>query len=228
MAELWGSVATSLLFWGFANDITKVSESKRFYAMFGLGANVAMFLSAPAIIFFSGLRTRLPSHIDAWGVSLNCMIGLVLIAGVMVMLTYRWINKNVLTDTRFYDPSETKKAKKDKPKMSLKESFLFLTKSKYIGCLAILVIGYGVAINIVEVTWKNQLKLQYPDPGSYGVFMGYFSLCTSVMTIFMMLFVGGNVLRRFGWKVGALWTPTILLVTGAAFFSFVIFGKHIA
>ena len=53
-----------------------------------------------------------------------------------------------------------KKAKKEKPKMSLKESFLFLAKSKYILCLAILVIGYGIAINLVEVTWKGQLKLQ--------------------------------------------------------------------
>lgn len=42
MSELWGSVAISLLFWGFANDTTRVSESKRFYAMFGLGANFAM------------------------------------------------------------------------------------------------------------------------------------------------------------------------------------------
>src|SRR5579862_311808 len=45
MAELWGSVAISLLFWGFANDTTKVSESKRFYALFGLGANLAMYPS---------------------------------------------------------------------------------------------------------------------------------------------------------------------------------------
>ena len=42
MAELWGSVALSLLFWGFANDITKVKESKRFYNLFGLGANFSL------------------------------------------------------------------------------------------------------------------------------------------------------------------------------------------
>ena len=30
MAELWGSVGISLLFWGFANDITRVSEVKAF------------------------------------------------------------------------------------------------------------------------------------------------------------------------------------------------------
>src|SRR3990167_9124389 len=214
MSELWGSVAISLLFWGFANDITRVTESKRFYAMFGLGANVAMLCSGPTIIYLSNIRSKLPAHIDAWGVSLNYMITLVIFAGIMVMGIYWWINRYILTDTRFYDTSEIKKAKKEKPKLSLKESFIYLAKSKYIGCLAILVICYGVAINIVEVTWKSQVKLQYPDPNAYSAFMGAFSTFTSVATILMMLFVGGNVIRRFGWKVGALITPIVLLLTG--------------
>ena len=57
------------------------------------------------------------------------------------MAVYWWINKEVLTDSRFFDPNEIKKAKKEKPKMSLKESFIFLGKSPYILCLAILVIA---------------------------------------------------------------------------------------
>src|ERR1700722_5155542 len=36
LAELWGSVMLSLMFWGFANDITRVGEAKRFYALFGI------------------------------------------------------------------------------------------------------------------------------------------------------------------------------------------------
>ena len=223
MSELWGSVAISLLFWGFANDITRVSESKRFYAMFGLGANVAMLFSGPAIIYFSDIRSKLPAGVDAWGVTLNYMLGMVVVSGLIIMGIYWWINKNVLTDPRFYDTAETQKAKKEKPKMSLKESFMYLARSKYIGCLAILVIGYGIAINLVEVTWKGQLKLQYPNPNDYQTFMGYFSTITGSITILMMLFVGGNVIRRFGWKTGALITPVVLLITGVGFFSFVIF-----
>lgn len=223
MSELWGSVAISLLFWGFANDITRVNESKRFYAMFGLGANLAMLVSGPAIIYFSNVRDRLPAGVDAWGVSLNYMLGLVVLSGVIIMAIYHWINKNVLTDPRFYDPSEVKKAKKEKPKMSLKESFAYLLKSKYVLCLAILVISYGVAIQLVEVTWKAQVKLQYPNPSEYSAFMGYFSTATGAVTILMMLFVGGNVIRRFGWGVGALITPVVLLITGVGFFAFVIF-----
>lgn len=30
MAEMWGSVVTSLLFWGFANEVTTVAEAKKY------------------------------------------------------------------------------------------------------------------------------------------------------------------------------------------------------
>ncbi len=228
MAELWGSVAISLLFWGFANDITRINESKRFYAMFGLGANFAMLFSGPAIVYFSDIRSKLPAGVDAWGVSLNYMLSMVVLSGLVIMGIYYWMNKNVLSDARFYDPSEVKKAKKEKPKMSLGESFAYLAKSKYILSLAVLVIGYGIAIQLVEVTWKSQLKLQYPNPNEYSAFMGYFSTVTGTVTILMMLFVGGNVIRRFGWGIAAQITPVVLLITGVGFFSFVIFRDSLA
>jgi len=228
MSELWGSVAISLLFWGFANDITRVSESKRFYALFGLGANLAMYPSGLLIRKFAGLRDHLPTGVDAWGVTLNYTLAAVVIATLCVMAIYWWINKEVLTDPRFFDPTEVKKAKKEKPHMSLKESFLFLARSPYIGCLAIIVLAYGVSINLVEVTWKGQLKLQYPNANDYQNFMGGFSMMTGTATILMMLFVGGNVIRRFGWGVAALITPVVLLITGAGFFSFVMFKDSLA
>jgi AAA family ATP:ADP antiporter len=140
---------------------------------------------------------------------------------------YYYINKKVLTDPQFQIVEE-KKAKKEKPKLSIKESFGFLARSPYIGCLAVLVIGYGIAINLVEVTWKAQLKLQYPSGNEYNAFMGKFSFMTGLITILMMLFVGGNVVRKFGWGVGALITPVVLLITGVGFFSFVIFKDSLA
>lgn len=228
LAELWGSVMLSLIFWGFANEITRVIEAKRFYALFGVGANLALLVSGPAIIYVSDIRKKLPEGVDAWGVSVNYLMTLVVIAGILVMATYWWINKYVLTDPRFYKSGEPIKSKKSKPKMSLKESFLFLARSPYIGCLAILVIAYGVSINLVEVTWKSQLKLQYPNANDYSTFMGYFSTITGAVTVFMMLFVGGNVIRKFGWGRAAQITPVVLLITGVAFFAFVLFNNSLA
>lgn len=226
MSELWGSMALSLLFWGFANDTTRVSESKRFYAMFGIGANLAMLPSGELIKYFANFRSTLGEGVDAFGYTLNYLTLLVLGAGAVVMGIYWYINKHVLTDPRFFNASEVKK-KKSKPKMPLKESFAYLMRSKYLLCLATLVIGYGVCIQLVEVTWKNQLKLQYPTPNEYAAFMGMFSQITSLLTIFMMLFVGGNVIRRYGWAKGALTTPVVLLVSGVAFFAFVIFRDQL-
>lgn len=229
MSELWGSVALSLLFWGFANDTTKTSEAKRFYGVFGIGANVAMLVSGPLIVYFSRIKDRLPAGVDAWGVSLNYLIGMVVVSALIIMAIYWWINKNVLTDSRFYDSSEQQKAKKEKPKMSLTESFKYLARSKYIGLLALLVVSYGIAINLVEVTWKNQLKILFQgNANEYSAFMGEFSFLTGAVTILMMLFVSSNVIRRFGWSIAAQITPIVLLVTGVGFFSFIIFKDSLA
>lgn len=228
LAELWGSVMLSLMFWGFANEITRVGEAKRFYALFGVGANLALVCSGPAIILASNIRRRLPADVDAWGVSLHLLMGMVIVAGVVILATYWWIDRNVLTDPRFYDAAAEPKKKKEKPKMSVGESFKYLAKSPYIGCLAILVIGYGIAINIVEVTWKSQLKLQYPNSNDYSAFMGLFSTITGIVTVFMMLFVGGNVIRRFGWTKAALVTPVVLLITGVIFFALVLFRDNLS
>lgn len=228
LAELWGSVMLSLMFWGFANDITRVGEAKRFYTLFGIGANLALLCSGPAIVLVSDIRRHIPEGVDAWGISLNLLMGMVVLSGFVIMASYWWINRNVLTDARFYDPQDASNKKKSKPKLGVMESFVYLAKSPYILCLAILVITYGIAINIVEVTWKSQLKLQYPNANDYSTFMGYFSTLTGAVTVLMMLFVGGNVMRRFGWGVAAQITPIVLLITGGIFFALVIYRDDLS
>lgn len=225
-AELWGSAVLVLLFWGFANDITKISEAKRFYALFGIGANLSLLVSGPMSVSVSNIRKSVPAGVDAWQISLNYLMTFVVIAGLITMGIYWWIHRYVLTKPEFYDPEEIK-ARQTKPQMSLKESLKYLASSKYVLCLSAIVICYGVCINLLEVTWKAQLKMQYPDPNDYNTFMGYFSTATGVTTLFMMLFVGGNLLRK-SWRLTALLTPIILLTTGISFFSFIIFKDILA
>ena len=76
----------SLLFWGFANQITRVTEAKRFYSLFGIGANLAFLISGPAIVYVSDIRGTLPADVDAWQVSLNYLMGMVVVAGFAVMV----------------------------------------------------------------------------------------------------------------------------------------------
>lgn len=227
LAELWGSVMIALVFWGFANQITKIEEAKRFYTLFGLGGNTAPLFSGLIMIYISNLYTGTLPHAESWGGSLKLLMSLVVGAGLLIASIYAWINKYVLTDARFYNTEELRRVKNSKPKMSLKESFLFLSKSKYMGYIALLVIAFGISMNLIEVTWKHQVKLQYPNPSDYSNFMGHFSAITGVVSLIMVLFVGGNVIRKFGWLAGALSTPIVLLVTGIGFFSFVLFSDSL-
>lgn len=84
------------------------------------------------------------------------------------------------------DPAQEARRKKQKTKMTFSESFKFLANSRYIRDLAVIVIGYGMAINIVEVTWKSKLKAAFPDPNAYSAFMGNFSSATGIVTLLMM------------------------------------------
>lgn len=219
MAELWGSVVVSVLFWGFANQITTVDEAKQFYPLFGLGANVALVFSGRTVKYFSHMRSNLPAGVDGWGLSLKGMMSLVVALGFFICGIHWWVNKFVLNDPSL--PKAEIRKKKEKPKLGMMESFKFLLSSSYIRDLALLVVAYGISINLVEVTWKSKLKAQFPSPNEYSSFMGDFSSYTGIATFSMML-LSRYIFRKFGWGVAATITPTVLLVTGVAFFGLIL------
>jgi AAA family ATP:ADP antiporter len=224
MSELWGSIALSLLFWGFANDITRVEESKRFYALFGVGANLALVAMRPVNQLAHGLARGLASlaGMEAWNAYLASLVFLVLASGGAILGLYAWIHAKVLTDPRFACSVDPDAFRRRKPEGTLGDRLRVLGRSKVLRYIAVLVLAYGIAINLIEVTWKHQLGLRHPDPVAYQDFMANFSLATGITTIILMLCVSSNAIRRFGWTVTALITPVVLLLTGAGFFGFIL------
>ena len=227
MAELWGSMALSLLFWGFANQITRVDEAKRFYALFGIGANLALIAVklANGVIHYGQGRLVSGLGMEPWPAYVLILTVIVVAAILCIVGIFLWMNAYVLTD-----PLRTMAATPDPKaqKASLRESVGYLWQVPALKFIAILVIAYGVAINLIEVTWKSYLGLQYPNPSDYQDYMVNFSFATGLVTVFLMLFVSSNVIRSFGWTIAALVTPVVLLVTGAGFFGFILGQKALA
>jgi len=221
-AELWGSVVIALLFWQFANQITRVFEAKRYYAMFGLIGNFGLILSGQTL---KGLTIYGESVVGQTGnpfdITLQYIMGAFTFFGLMFMVLYRWTNKNVLSDARLYNPEDIK-PKKNKPKLTLAESFKMIAGSKYLLLIFTLIISYGIAINLVEVTWKKQLGHAFASMNEYTAFMGDFSTYTGIITIVLML-VGTNIVRQFGWFTAAIITPIMLLITSSIFFGSILF-----
>merc|ERR1712224_54729 len=105
-----------LIILAIANEITRTHEAKRFYALFGLLANIALIFSGQTVKYMSDIRDTLPEGVDAWGVSLKYMMTAVVAAGILVIFINYWMEKNVLSDPKFYDAAESAKTKKPKKK----------------------------------------------------------------------------------------------------------------
>lgn len=221
MAEMWGSLMLSLLFWQFANQITKTTEAKRFYSMFGMLGNIALPLVA--VTFYYLLNDEV--QIVPQEVKLIPVLCVTLVSGVMILFLYYWINANVLTDPALYDPSATG-GKKKKAKLTLGESFKMIFTSKYLGLVVTLILCYGISINLVEGVWKAKIKELYPTAEAYTSYMGMFQAYQGVAAILFMI-VGSNILRRVSWSTAAIFTPVMIFITGIAFFSFIVFNDTI-
>jgi len=103
MAELWSNIILATLFWGFANQVTRLSEAKRFYGLFGIGANLSGVAAGSASVWLSSQKFNewLPFGSNAWEQSMVWLVTLVIIAGLLAMILFRWFNKVILTDSRF-------------------------------------------------------------------------------------------------------------------------------
>lgn len=218
LAELWGSVVAALLFWGLANSVMTVGEAKRYYPLFGLFANVALVFSGQYVKAAASMRDAVVGA-DPWGSSLKMLIGGVVASGTVLLSAHEWVQRKVVNDPQLVDATQLKKAKA-KTTMTVKESFKTLASNPYMREMATLVVSYGFAINIVEVTWKAKLKEQFSNPSAYAAFMGNFSSMTGVVTFVMML-VGRQILNRFRWGVAASIPPLALLSSAFIFFSLV-------
>jgi AAA family ATP:ADP antiporter len=217
MSELWGTAILSVLFWGFANEVTKVDEAKRYYGILMIGANIAGIVSGQASVYLSSTPfiASLPYGKCNWDQSILFLNCLIILGGVATMAIFRWLNHRVIRPSEHHIVPE-------KITMSMRKNFATLLKSRYLICIALIVLTYNVAINLIEVVWKNQISQIYPNPSDYNIYMGevmtmmgIFATITALLTTYAI--------RRFSWTFNALIPAVITLVTGAGFFLFVLF-----
>ncbi|MHA1558560.1 MAG: Npt1/Npt2 family nucleotide transporter [Alphaproteobacteria bacterium] len=227
LSELWGSIVLSAMFWQFANHIVKVAEAKRFYSFFGMIGNFGLVLSGTVIMYSCHLAKQFGGSVtDAWEFNLKVQMSMVVVAGFIILGIYYWMHRSVLTDKRFYSPDEGDVKKKSKPKLSLVESVKYLFKSPYLGLIAVLVLAYGVSINLVEGVWKGQIAIQYPSENDYLAYMGGFSFITGFVSMAIMM-IGQNILRRLSWCTAAIITPIMVLLTSLMFFGFIAYSNGV-
>jgi len=222
VSELWGSVGVSVLFWQLANDIIPVSQAKRFYPLFGQLANIAPICAGQTVAFFA---KRGSDTDEAFALALQYTTVLILAGGASLLALYHCIGVLDATDAaakaKAAAAEEARAPRKKKPKMGMLESFKFLAQQRYLGFLCVLVVSYGLSINLTEVIWKRMVKQAFPNKKEYQIFMGNYSSMVGAAT-FVIIFFGSNIVKHLGWTVGALTTPVLMGVLAVPFFGYVI------
>jgi AAA family ATP:ADP antiporter len=235
LGEMWSAIVLSMLFWGFANEITSVDEAKRFYAIFALGANSSGIFSGQCAKFLTldHYNPAFPFGKVAWEQSLILQISVVLFLGLLIMMLYRYVNRRM--ETLEVTSGGHNKAQKNidfleenkKEKLSLSECFTQLIRSPYMLSIAILVIAYNIVYNLSDVLWTEQVKQHYPDAGEFNAYINQIATYTGIFATFSALILSGNVIRRYGWTMTALITPILWFVTGIGFLGCLLFSSNL-
>jgi ATP:ADP antiporter, AAA family len=213
IAELWGSIVIFLLFWGFVNHICNFNEAKRCYSLFIAGGDMAQMFTGPLVCYFTG--KYLASNFN---LALQGLVCCVLFFGFMIIAIHYYLTRHVLVrDTRLYQPEHQNQPIDQKTKLSLLESIKFIIRSPYLRYIAVMVVAYGLTINLTEVTWKANLKLVYPETGDYQSFMATVSSAVGACSFLITVFFSGLIIRKLGWHFCAQLPPIVIGVTSLIF-----------
>lgn len=225
MSELWGSMVLSVLFWGFANEVTKLSEASRFYSVFPMWLNMSTIFASQVSNWVTRGNMTGAQGGSVWDATLTSLVILLLVSGFLAMLAFRWTNRTILKGKEYEAlHSAVKEPVVEKKKhLSFWESFTYVFSSKYLLCIATIVIAYNLSINLVEVVWKDQLRNLYPQPADYNMFMNNLMTVTALLSSIMALLIA-KIMGRYGWTKTALITPVVIFVTSAGFFFFLFFN----
>lgn len=222
MSELCGTVMLTLLFWQFANDLYSIKEAKKTYALFGLLGQFGVVVAGTIQSFISKYFIDSYETNSSWDLIIKSMMISVAIAGVGLIILYRWMYNNVLNDSSLCE--RRLNLESEKVRLSIAESFKYVFSSKYLWLIMTIVFCYGFGINLIESVWKDQLRMQYTSQSSYSAFMGKFHIYFGFASMFTMI-AGTYILRKFKWVMAALCTPIGAGITGIIFFIIIIFKE---
>ena len=218
-AELWSAGVLCTLFWTTVNDTSTVESSSKEYPLLTLIGNSASLISGPMILFLVHHLTTANS--DGWKISLMYLSIVFVACGLGII----WLYIHTTKLASIHSPKSKKQVSDSETatRLPLKESFIYLAKCPYLRNIALIMLGYCIAINMIEVAWKSQLVRVYPTESEYSMFMGQLTFYTGLGCLLMAAVTGW--LIRYGWRAAAIGTPLLMICTGVPFFVFIMLSN---
>ena len=219
LSELWPNIFFLTMFWQAANFLHNTEQAKRLYTLVSVFGNSASIMAGAVMLYSYQYGI---SYADLLGdffpiesmLDNNDEVKLVQVVTIymciMSLLSIFFVSR-LMGEKKMMSP-------KRKVKLGFMESLKYILNSSYIGYIFICSASFAFTMNMVEKTWKDQLKIFTNNNfDEYMIVMSQVILWSGVVMIIMNL-IGNNSLRIFGWLPVALFTPIIMLVTGLIFF----------
>lgn len=206
-AELWSLLILSILFWGYINETTSFHEAKQFYPLCMFTGNFAGILSGQ----ISHYLCHNLIDVFSWQDTLQLMVVIVAGCAIAIMIINRSLSRH------------DNMVKSDKPKnsshsISFKDNLLCIFQSRPLFCIAILVVGFGLTSNLIEVVWKESIRNLYPSPQAYNAYINQLTSLIGMLAVCMAI-VSRWIFQMLSWTKVAMLTPIALFMTSLVFFS---------
>lgn len=200
VAELWGVIVLSVLFWGLASLLIPLKEARWLYPLLNISGHCGCMLAGQIPLW---LRTTAPDQ------SLSLLMGCILFSGLAMMCLLHYLYGGLNREEHTVVPQT-------QTLLSMRESFFYVFRSKPLQAIATMVAGYSLLIYTTEVFWKNSLQQLYPDFRDYNAYVGRISSYVSLFSI-PLAFLLPFLLRTCGWRNIALIPPVLLSISSALF-----------
>lgn len=210
LAELWGKFILVMLFWGFANSVCTISEAKRFYALFLAIGHIGMLTSGLFVLF----NTK-----QDWLVATKVQMSYVVVVGVFVMLVYWMIDRHVkIKEGAPEDLESVRRREEKKPRLSFFQTLKLVVLNPYLRHVATVVISCCIAMDLYVSTFESYMRENFSNPSNFQVYQSKLTSCIGVVVFFVSFFLGGTMIRRFGWRFAASVPLVIVGLMGGVFF----------
>ncbi|MEK6734302.1 MAG: Npt1/Npt2 family nucleotide transporter [Pseudomonadota bacterium] len=209
VAELW-SIMYVLLFWQLANQITTTKTAKKYYSFFAFIGSLGTLVA--------GSMIKLSSD-DGDALQQIKLIMLILsLTSLVLIFTVEFLVRRSIKDEERLSNLVKKTSTKSK---GLIPSLRLIFSSRYLGYITILIIAYGVALNLIEGPWKASIRNIYPDTHNYMSFMASVNQWTGGISMIIIL-LGAYIINKYSWFFAAIITPVVFLFIGIIFFTILI------
>jgi AAA family ATP:ADP antiporter len=234
LTEIWSPIMMSVLFWGFANEVTTVGQAAKLYALINVAGNCSAVVAGKIGMIFSTL-SFMPQFSFGGADEYEQMISFYIAVGIIITVAIFWVYRFTCRSAIFAEKpsalesaaSRSTSSKKNRPKFTLMESFREVKQSKYLLCLSVIVVAYNLVFNLTDILWTDQLKVHFGDNHrEFNAYLSQVTMYKGLIATVLGLFLTHQMIKHLGWRFAALFTPVCILCTSLVFFPLVIFGQN--